>query len=68
MLAFLFFCIAIPTAVYGGQFGNWEDDIRNFNDLSSNAADLNEDMGAVSVSISIQIDCVYVRFTNFFDT
>lgn len=54
VFAFLFFCLAIATAVYGGRFGTWESeatDDRNIDDLDD-AADLNEDMGAVSVSSS----------------
>jgi hypothetical protein len=52
VFAFLFFCIAIATAVYGGRFGNWESEYDNLDrgqvpDLD-NAADLNEDMGGVS--------------------
>ena len=53
VFAFLFFCIAISTAVYGGRFGDWE---REFNSLGfpdnilGDSAELNEDMGGVSVS------------------
>ena len=56
VFAFLFFCLAIATAVYGGRFGTWEEE---FNDLPNNdnelgdAADLNEDLGAVAVSSNI---------------
>ena len=55
VFAFLFFCIAIATAVYGGRFGNWESEYDNLDrgqvpDVLDNAADLNEDMGGVSVS------------------
>ncbi|CAI8009245.1 hypothetical protein GBAR_LOCUS6243 [Geodia barretti] len=51
VFAFLFFCIAISTAVYGGRFGDWE---REFNSLGfpdnilGDSAELNEDMGGVS--------------------
>ena len=53
MFAFLFFCLAIATAVYGGRFGNWEQEFNDSDvegDLPGDAADLNDDLGAVAVS------------------
>ena len=53
VFAFLFFCIAISTAVYGGRFGDWEREYNSLNfqvDIPDGSAELNEDMGGVSVS------------------
>ena len=54
--AFLFLCLALSTAVYSNLFRRYENDC---NDISScerilgDAADLDEDMGAVSVSCTV---------------
>ena len=53
VFAFLFFCIAISTAIYGGRFGDWEREYNSLNlpdNILGDSADLNEDMGGVSVS------------------
>ena len=57
VFAFLFFCLAISTAVYGGRFGVYEKDYFDKNlsrGFLGNAADLNSDMGGVSVSVCTQ--------------
>ena len=58
VFAFLFFCLAIATAVYGGRFGTWEEEFNDSPGIGDvidlgDAADLNEDLGAVAVSSSI---------------
>lgn len=56
VFAFLFFCLAIATAVYAGRFGTWESEIEdetNVDDYGGDAADLDSDMGAVSVSLNV---------------
>lgn len=53
VFAFLFFCLAIATAVYSSRFRNWEEDandsIRAFREFyDDHASSLDEDLGSVS--------------------
>ena len=50
VFAVIFFCLAIATAVYAGEFN---DKARNFNNIRN-------DVGAVSVSLH-KFQCAYMR-------
>ena len=50
VLSFLFFCVAIPTAVYAGRFADYESETPGVGDLDD-ISKLNEDLGSVSVSV-----------------